>query len=389
MLGRVVAGAQSPEERGALQIGEPAPALGLEKLLQAPDGAKATWEALRGKVVILEFWATWCGGCVAAFPHFNELVDELKDEDVVFISITNEDEAYVLKFLQKRPLKTWVGIDADRSLFKAFHIKGIPRTIIVDKESKVVGDTYPTRLTAAAIREVLAGRRPNLPRPKLSDLEEIDADGGPATVFHVWFKPSQAGEAVTFRFSGDSVLSRGQPLSRLIAWAYETPAWRISDQAPQVTGRVLTFSARLPRADQKALLAISRQAIEVTFGLTATGETRLRHVFVLKTRDDRKHRLTPSQWDHRIPPSQYRTGIMTGDGVTTADLARSLEFLVQQPVIDETSLAGRYDYELRYEDKQPETIVRAVREQLGLELIAAERKVEVLVVAQRPRGNSD
>ena len=42
------------------EVGDPPPAITLQQLLQAPEGSLASWEALRGKVVVLEFWATWC-----------------------------------------------------------------------------------------------------------------------------------------------------------------------------------------------------------------------------------------------------------------------------------------------------------------------------------------
>ena len=57
--------------------GTPAPPLDTLKLLQARLGARADWASLKGKVVVLEFWATWCSPCVASLPHFNELVESL------------------------------------------------------------------------------------------------------------------------------------------------------------------------------------------------------------------------------------------------------------------------------------------------------------------------
>src|SRR3989442_15427936 len=65
--------------------GNKAPAIKLEKLLQAPPGASTDWGRLKGKVVVIEFWATWCGPCISEIPHLNQLADQLSNEPIVFV----------------------------------------------------------------------------------------------------------------------------------------------------------------------------------------------------------------------------------------------------------------------------------------------------------------
>jgi thiol-disulfide isomerase/thioredoxin len=143
---------------GKLAVGMPAPALSLTKVLQAPAGTKASWEALRGKAVVLEFWATWCVPCVAAFPHINELAGKYKDKPIQFIAITTETEQQVTKFLKKKPLATWIGLDTDRSVSKAYDITGIPVTVLVDAQGNLAGFTYPTEVNEKVLDDLLAGR---------------------------------------------------------------------------------------------------------------------------------------------------------------------------------------------------------------------------------------
>jgi thiol-disulfide isomerase/thioredoxin len=143
--------------------GDQAPEIALEQLLQAPDGTKVTWESLKGKVVVLEFWATWCTPCVASIPHMNELAETFKDKPVQFIAITEEDENQMRKFLAKKPIRAWIGLDTDESVFRAYGVKGIPHTVVVDKSGRIATITYPSALTSQLLNDVLAGRKPTVP----------------------------------------------------------------------------------------------------------------------------------------------------------------------------------------------------------------------------------
>src|SRR5712691_10462103 len=87
----ILAQATAPDSK--LSVGDVAPGLEDLKLLQPTAGAATDANALKDSVVVIEFWATWCAPCVAAIPHFNELMEKFKDKPVRFISISNEEEA--------------------------------------------------------------------------------------------------------------------------------------------------------------------------------------------------------------------------------------------------------------------------------------------------------
>jgi thiol-disulfide isomerase/thioredoxin len=123
---------------------------------------------LKGKVVVLEFWATWCGPCIAAIPHLNELADRFKDKPVQFIAITAEDEQVAGPFLKKKPIHAWVGLDTDKLMSKAYGIEAIPHTVVVDREGKIAAVTHPTMLTEQHLEDVLAGKKLALAQPNLA-----------------------------------------------------------------------------------------------------------------------------------------------------------------------------------------------------------------------------
>lgn len=69
------------------------------------DGDKFDLAALKGKVVFITFWGTYCPICISEIPEFNEMAAHYKDKDVVFLAISAENEAKLKPFLKKNPFK--------------------------------------------------------------------------------------------------------------------------------------------------------------------------------------------------------------------------------------------------------------------------------------------
>src|SRR5215471_10903219 len=82
-----------------LKMGAPAPPIAFAQVLQAPEGTAANWERLKGTAVVLEFWATWCPGCVQQIPHLNRLSEQFRGKPLCFISVTDEEPGIVQRFL--------------------------------------------------------------------------------------------------------------------------------------------------------------------------------------------------------------------------------------------------------------------------------------------------
>ncbi len=149
---------------GVPKPGDQAPLLRATALLQAPSGATLDAQSLRGSVVVLEFWATWCGPCVAAIPDLNTLADQFKDQPVQFIAVTAEDEKTVKKFLAKRPVRAWIALDTDQAMNQAYGVGALPETVLLDKEGKVAAITEPTMALEHHIKDLLAGKKLGLIR---------------------------------------------------------------------------------------------------------------------------------------------------------------------------------------------------------------------------------
>jgi peroxiredoxin len=102
---------------------------------------KVTLSELRGKIVVVNFWATWCPPCRLEMPDLNWIYDHYKSQGLVILSITSEDVFTVGPFVVKAGYDPPVLIDAGGKVAKQFHVNGIPKTFIFNREGKLVGES--------------------------------------------------------------------------------------------------------------------------------------------------------------------------------------------------------------------------------------------------------
>ncbi len=112
------------------EIGQPAPTFQLRDL----EGNMVSLEDFRGKVVMLDFWATWCAPCRATMPELEKLQQEHPDDFVLLAVNLGDDEDQVAPYVQSRNIQTRVLLDIDRSVGMAYGTSSIPVQFIIDKE---------------------------------------------------------------------------------------------------------------------------------------------------------------------------------------------------------------------------------------------------------------
>jgi peroxiredoxin len=100
---------------------------------------------LQGKVVLVNFWATWCPPCRKEMPDLQALYDKYKDQGFVVLAISDEETAKVGPFIAERKITYPVLLDPGRKVNDAFVVEGIPKSFVYDRSGKLVAQSIDMR----------------------------------------------------------------------------------------------------------------------------------------------------------------------------------------------------------------------------------------------------
>ncbi len=142
-----------------IEIGAPAPDIHITDWIKNVPGD----QRLEGKYIVLEFWATWCGPCLAAVPHLNELQEHFDQDNLYFISITDETPQKAQRILDKVDFHSIVVSDQTKQTQIAFGdgkkgLEAFPMTVLIDDQGTVQWIGEPKELTIEIIQALVEDR---------------------------------------------------------------------------------------------------------------------------------------------------------------------------------------------------------------------------------------
>ena len=151
LLSALCAGCGETGDPESVAVGGRAPNFSL----QARDGSTVKSSSLKGEVVVLNFWATYCGPCRSEIPELNEFAAR-SGAKVIGISLDESGPQAVRRYEQSQNLKlNYTVVFADEDVFQRFNGVGIPYTLVLDREQRIV-NIYRGTVTREALESDLA-----------------------------------------------------------------------------------------------------------------------------------------------------------------------------------------------------------------------------------------
>lgn len=363
----VPAGAATPSK---------APEFKIAKIFNGPVTEVKSLASLKGKVVFLEFWATWCAPCVAGVPRTNRLIDALKGEPVVFLAVTDEPADMIAAFLKTHEFKAWVGVDEAKSSLNAYNNRSRPDGYLIGKDGTLLARVNPDSLKESDVRDAIAGKFKARKVNFTDNRMELPSNAKAGKTFFELVISSASGEP-TMSMSDEDLDANAMPFSLIISWIWDVEEDQVIAEHPPVE----SFSVRIktPPGELDHGRELAKQAIMSAFGVSIVPEIKETDVFLLS--------LSTAAGAPRpqIGDPALKSRIMASGGgrflgkTTMARFAKALWGASPKPVIDDTGLSGNYSFDLEWNRRDAADRDRALAA-VGLRFVPARRKVEFLRV---------
>ena len=414
-----------------LKAGDSAPDLVFSDVLHTMNSGAWNPADLVGKVTVITFLPL-----VSRNPEtvsmWNAVVMRYAGKPIQFVLIAGEKDSMLLPFLKEHPVGGWVFSDTQGQTAKAYGLE-MPVIVIVGDDRRIIGFNREIVPSDQTLNAVLEGRIQTTPvGPTMAErrafieshLVLLDAEPwrmpgfedhkplfAPSNTLHV--SPSKR-EAGGGNFGGDDFWSRqGYTLKEVIGEIYDANSIRIALPPALDDGKRYDFALVLPqRADRETMRKLARQGIEDYFNISVTRERRIVDVYVVTTVNGKPPAARVEEWGGGIGAFVGATDISFVEGrsadeiptlplkvrldsfrsfsirgATMTEFCHALESDLDRPVLDETELTGKFDFDLKGESLEGEQskndFAQRLRDQLHLAITPAQRNVETLAFYPR------
>jgi thiol-disulfide isomerase/thioredoxin len=369
-----------------LELGEQIPPLSFSLLGDQPSTLHS--EALAGKVMLLDFWATWCGPCIAGMPHLDELQQTFGDQLQV-IAISEEKQDRLTRFVENTDHQFLFAQDTG-ALSQLFPYRVIPHTVLINPKGEVVAITTPDNITVEVVEKVLRGESLDFPvkRSKMEfdpHYDYFQADTLTQASFDIQpynpDLPSFTKQYNTGPFKHRRFTTYNRDIGGLYRDAYQVSSLRLEFEFDEA---LITWEDERNRycmdiivSDPSELFSTLKRELSLAHPVKARMEKRIMEVALLETIEEKV--IAPE--GTTTNNTMARGDGFSSEGATMEDFSTYLEDfgIFSYPVVDETGDMGIYKIDFAFDPENPETFKTAM-EKLGLKYSKAQREIEVLVL---------
>lgn len=371
-------------------IGESAPNLTFAGI--DPGSTPMNTHSLEGKIVLLDFWATWCGPCISNMPHLDSL-QKAFPELLEVIAVTMEKPDRIRKFSQKRPYSFQYALDRSGKSQEVFPYRKIPHSVLIDTRGKVVAITRPQNITKEVIRKVLDQSPIDLPLKRDNTTFNYTEDYFEADENTVESFVIQPGNPAVPSFT--KRLKRGPFVNRRLS-LHNTTISGMYREAFQSSSQRLVYEVDESLFDYKKI----ENKFNVDIIVSPDSSAYLREIMQRKLNEalDIKGKTTMQEREVAVlyklkdlsfsaPSSDKKSaysargGTFSGTGVSLDDFRSYLENhgILGLPVVNETGIEGLYNMKFEFYSEDNQSFFDAL-EKLGLGIKKETRNIEVVVL---------
>lgn len=278
-----------------IRIGEKAPAIKITDWIENTPADKD----LAGKYIVLEFWATWCGPCIAAVPHMNELQKEFNRKDLYYISISDEPVEKIKRTLKRVDFKSIVVTDQTGQTQKNYGdkvegLQAIPLTVLIDNKGIVKWVGLPTQLTQKVMADFLNGKVDSdtrqtenitqgteIQQRKFSDLMALLKDK--ETTYYFELQESQATRKSKMAIGTKAIELKGYTLEDIYTETLNKKAQHL-EIPDNLKSKRIDLLYKNSRGDEQSLLELEQEILK-KLGITKTVEPVKVKGFVVSVKD--------------------------------------------------------------------------------------------------------
>ncbi len=381
------------KENTIAELGKPIPNYTFTDILNSEEN-EISLNDLKGKTVILEFWATWCGPCIPAMKKLDSLQNEFKD-DIEIITISSENNNRLQKFIKSS--NTSLRVVSDSIHTANFKYKVIPHSIIIDKNGIVRAITSPVNVNKEVIENLITNNEIDLdlkddfyldPNLEVKTIKTV-ANSNYRIELESFDQEKRGGSRILKDPEGNinGIEMWNSTIPRLYQTLFDiaSPSRMIykdslsEDDFPYEKEHQYNLIIEVSDKYQEKWREIGVKFLNENFDINSKMGVDSLECYVLKSVDN-----SIKQSEAESTEYMFMGTILNTKKIKMSQLAEYLENFTPIPVLDKTNLNGEYDIDLEWQAEDPKTI-HSELEKYGLELVRAEGKLPVEIMEIYPK----